>query len=122
MNLLGRALFFRTGLREQVREEIERQQQREREVTQKLEDHLDKAHLEERVAVLERARQGDQEERVRALVAEMEAQLPLPSIAAHAQQAIGRLHGADTPADAQPPALERYTYQFYIGKPHGRQG
>ena len=25
------------------------------------------------------------------------------------------LHGADIPADAQPPTLERYTYQFYIG-------
>jgi hypothetical protein len=26
------------------------------------------------------------------------------------------LHGADIPADAQPPTLERYAYQFYIGK------
>ena len=27
------------------------------------------------------------------------------------------LHGADIPADAQPPTLERYAYQFYIGEP-----
>jgi hypothetical protein len=26
------------------------------------------------------------------------------------------LHGADIPADAQPPTLERYAYQFYIGE------
>ena len=27
------------------------------------------------------------------------------------------LHGADIPADAQPATLERYAYQFYVGKP-----
>jgi hypothetical protein len=32
------------------------------------------------------------------------------------------IHGADIPVDAQPPTLERYTYQFYIGKvPHPKQ-
>ena len=31
------------------------------------------------------------------------------------------LHGADIPATAQPPTLERYTYQFYIERKKGRK-
>ena len=32
------------------------------------------------------------------------------------------IHGADIPVDAQPPTLERYSYQFYISKvPHPKQ-
>jgi len=142
MKLLGRALFFRAGLRDQVRDEIERQHERGRNSIARLEDQLkkvqesseagertlrqlarryddlvqkyevateqlalqrvrfdelreyvqlfDKAHLQQRVTALERARRDDHEEQLRELTSELEAQFPLHSLAAHAQQVAER--------------------------------
>ena len=185
MKLLGRVLFFKTGLRDHVRDDIDRHDQRARKTIDKLEkqlrdlraaseavderlrqlgrryddlvekhaattellsrqrervgelkDHvsvLEKDHLGDRVAVLERARQDDHLARLRDLTSDLEARFSLSSLTTHVQQAIARSPLVNHPyppvglAEVVPPALHDLLFEsrpprgYWRGGQEGRE-